>query len=58
MVDPNTSLGTESLLLLAALAVAAPAYALMIRRRARRRPVERRLAALRPLVEPWLAAHR
>lgn len=54
MVDLNL----EALLLLAGLAVAAPAYALMIRRRARRRPVDERLAQLRPFVEPWLAAHR
>ena len=48
----------QGLLLFGALVLTAPAYALLIYRRARRRPVERRLRELKPFVEPWLAAHR
>jgi hypothetical protein len=44
----------ESLLIVTALFVAVAEYGLLMRRRARRRPVERRLRELEPLIAPWL----
>jgi hypothetical protein len=44
----------DSLIILGALTGATALYAATIRRRARRRPVERRLRELEPIIAPWL----
>jgi hypothetical protein len=46
------------LISLIALAIATTAYGVLIRFRAQRRPVERRLRELQPLIAPWVARTR